>query len=64
MSALQPVETSRLFEQYFADGDLDGLMTLYEEDVQNVDPDVAQTSNVHASPGAVFRLGATHPAVP
>jgi ketosteroid isomerase-like protein len=32
MSALQPAETSRLFEHYFADGDLDGLMSLYEED--------------------------------
>jgi ketosteroid isomerase-like protein len=32
MSALQPAETSRLFEHDFADGDLDGLMSLYEED--------------------------------
>ena len=32
MSAQQPAETSRLFERYFADGDLDGLMSLYEHD--------------------------------
>ena len=32
MGAREPAEASRLFERYFADGDLDGLMSLYEED--------------------------------
>ena len=32
MSAREPGETSILFERYFADGDLDGLMSLYEND--------------------------------
>lgn len=32
MSAREPGETSTLFERYFADGDLDGLMSLYENE--------------------------------
>lgn len=32
MSATEPAEASTLFERYFADGDLEGLMSLYEED--------------------------------
>jgi ketosteroid isomerase-like protein len=32
MGAQEPAEASRLFERYFADGDVDGLMSLYEED--------------------------------
>lgn len=32
MSALEPAEASRLFERYFANGDLEGLMSLYEKD--------------------------------
>ncbi len=32
MSAREPAEASRLFERHFADGDLEGLMSLYEED--------------------------------
>jgi ketosteroid isomerase-like protein len=31
MSAREPAEASTLFERYFAEGDLDGLMSLYEE---------------------------------
>ena len=31
MSATEPAEASTLFERYFADGDLEGLMSLYEE---------------------------------
>ena len=31
MSAREPAEASTLFVRYFADGDLDGLMSLYEE---------------------------------
>ena len=45
MSALQPAETSRLFERYFADGDLDGLMSLYEEEA--VFPTAHGTSTGH-----------------
>ena len=45
MSAFQPAETSRLFERYFADGDLDGLMSLYEEDA--VFPTPRGTSTGH-----------------
>lgn len=32
MSAMEPAEASRLFERCFADGDLEGLMALYEDD--------------------------------
>ena len=32
MSAREPGETSTLFERYFADGDLDSLMSLYENE--------------------------------
>jgi len=32
MGASTPSELIELFSQYFADGDLDGLMTLYEDD--------------------------------
>jgi len=32
MSAREPAETSTLFERYFADGDLEQLMSLYEAD--------------------------------
>jgi ketosteroid isomerase-like protein len=32
MSAMEPAETSRLFERYFAENDLEGLMSLYEDD--------------------------------
>ena len=32
MSAREPGETSTLFGRYFADGDLDGLMSLYENE--------------------------------
>ena len=32
MSAHEPGEASTLFERYFADGDLDGLMSLYENE--------------------------------
>lgn len=32
MHAFEPAEASTLFERYFADGDLDGLMSLYEDD--------------------------------
>jgi len=32
MSAREPAEASTLFERYFADSDLTGLMSLYEED--------------------------------
>jgi ketosteroid isomerase-like protein len=31
MIAREPAEASTLFERYFADGDLEGLMSLYEE---------------------------------
>ena len=31
MKAMEPAEASVLFERCFADGDLDGLMSLYEE---------------------------------
>jgi len=31
MSAREPAEASSLFERYFAEGDLEGLMSLYEE---------------------------------
>ena len=31
MSAREPAEASKLFERYFAAGDMDGLMSLYEE---------------------------------
>lgn len=31
MNAREPAEASTLFVRYFADGDLDGLMSLYEE---------------------------------
>lgn len=31
MKAMEPAEASALFERCFADGDLDGLMSLYEE---------------------------------
>jgi ketosteroid isomerase-like protein len=31
MSAMEPAETSRLFVNYFAEGDLEGLMSLYED---------------------------------
>ncbi len=45
MKALEPVEASRLFERYFADGDLEGLMSLYEEDA--VFPTPRGTSTGH-----------------
>jgi len=32
MSAPKPAEVSTLFERCFADGDLEGLMALYEDD--------------------------------
>jgi ketosteroid isomerase-like protein len=32
MSAREPAEAGILFVRYFTDGDLDGLMSLYEED--------------------------------
>jgi len=32
MRALEPADASNLFERYFAEGDLDGLMSLYAED--------------------------------
>jgi hypothetical protein len=32
MSAREPAEASILFERLFADGDLEGLMSLYEGD--------------------------------
>jgi hypothetical protein len=32
MSAHEPGEASTLFERYFAEGDLDGLMSLYESE--------------------------------
>ena len=32
MNAHEPGEASTLFERYFAEGDLDGLMSLYEND--------------------------------
>jgi hypothetical protein len=31
MKAMEPAEASALFERCFADGDLDGMMSLYEE---------------------------------
>jgi ketosteroid isomerase-like protein len=45
MSAMQPAEASRLFESYFADGDLNGLMSLYEEGA--VFPTARGTSTGH-----------------
>lgn len=32
MSAREPAEASALFERYFEEGDLDGLMSLYEDE--------------------------------
>lgn len=45
MSAREPAEASTLFERYFADGDLEGLMSLYEEDA--VFPTPHRTSTGH-----------------
>ena len=53
MSEFQPAETSRLFERYFADGDLDGLMSLYEEDA--VFPTPHGTSTEHDEIRATLR---------
>ena len=53
MSEFQPAETSRLFERYFADGDLDGLMSLYEEDA--VFPTPHGTSTGHDEIRATLR---------
>ncbi len=46
MSAQQPSEVSALFERCFADGDLEGLMALYEDDA--VFPTPRGTSTDHA----------------
>jgi len=45
MSALQPADVSTLFERRFAEGDLDGLMSLYEDDA--VFPTPRGTSTGH-----------------
>jgi ketosteroid isomerase-like protein len=45
MSAMEPAEASSLFERYFAEGDLEGLMSLYEEDA--VFPTPRGTSTGH-----------------
>ena len=45
MSAREPAEASTLFERYFADGDLEGLMSLYEADA--VFPTAHGTSTGH-----------------
>jgi ketosteroid isomerase-like protein len=45
MSAREPAEASTAFERYFADGDLDGLMSLYEPDA--VFPTAHGTSTGH-----------------
>ena len=45
MSAREPAEATILFERYFAEGDLDGLMSLYEEGA--VFPTLHGTSTGH-----------------
>ena len=45
MSALEPAEVSALFERRFAEGDLEGLMALYEDDA--VFPTPRGTSTGH-----------------
>lgn len=46
--ASSPSEASKLFEQRFADGDLDGLMDLYEDDAV-----FTNAQGAHAGPGAI-----------
>jgi ketosteroid isomerase-like protein len=53
MSAREPAEASMLFERYFADGDLEGLMSLYEEDA--VFPTPHGTSTGHGEIRATLK---------
>jgi len=53
MSTPEPAETSKAFERYFADGDLEGLMSLYEDDA--VFPTPHGTSTGHDEIRATLR---------
>jgi ketosteroid isomerase-like protein len=52
-SPREPADASRLFERYFAEGDLDGLMSLYEDDA--VFPTAHGTSSGHDAIRATLR---------
>jgi hypothetical protein len=56
MSAREPAEASTLFERYFADSDLTGLMSLYEEDAAF--PTSHGTSTGHHAEASGRRLSA------
>ena len=57
MSAREPAEASSLFERYFAEGDLEGLMSLYEEGA--VFPTPRGTSTGHDEIRATLKASST-----
>jgi ketosteroid isomerase-like protein len=65
MSAHEPGEASNLFERYFADRDLDGLMSLYEDDAVFPTPrstatgldQIRQTLQAYLDSGATLVFG-------
>jgi len=61
MSAREPAEASSLFEQYFAEGDLAGLMSLYEQDAVFPTPRGTSTGHdqIRATLKAYLDSGAT-----
>jgi uncharacterized protein (TIGR02246 family) len=67
MSAHEPGEASALFERYFAEGDLDGLMSLYEDDAVFPTPratatgkdEIRQTLKAYLDSGAKLEFGAS-----
>lgn len=61
MKAMEPAEASALFERCFADGDLDGLMSLYEEGAVFPTPHGTSTGHeqIRATLKAYLDSGAT-----
>lgn len=65
MTAREPAETSTPFVRYFADGDLDALMCLYEEDAVFRTPrgtstghdDIRATLKAYLDSGATLEFG-------
>jgi len=65
MSANEPGEASNLFERYFADRDLDGLLSLYEDDAVFPTPrstatgldEIRQTLQAYLDSGATLVFG-------
>lgn len=67
MSAHEPGEASTLFERYFADADLDGLMSLYESEAvfpttratATGQDEIRQTLKAYLDSGAKLVFGAS-----